>query len=93
MSCGNEHQTPCNEVLARVYTYIDGELEDSSCSEVKEHLDECAPCLKEYGLEEAVKKLVSKSCGCDPVPEDLKAKVLGQIQQALSSGREEDISR
>ncbi|GAB3665763.1 hypothetical protein GCM10027589_30540 [Actinocorallia lasiicapitis] len=85
MSCGDHHETPCNEVLARVYTYIDGELEDTSCSEIKHHLDECGPCLREYGLEESVKNLVSKSCGKDPVPDDLKAKVLGRIQQALST--------
>jgi hypothetical protein len=28
-----------------------------------------------------VKKLVGKSCGCDPVPADLRSKVLGRIQQ------------
>ncbi len=85
MSCGNEHETPCSEVLARVYTYIDGELEDVSCAEVQQHLDECGPCLREYGLEEVVKKLVGKSCGCDPVPADLKAKVLDRIEQALGA--------
>ncbi|ROO83185.1 mycothiol system anti-sigma-R factor [Actinocorallia herbida] len=84
MSCGNEHATPCSEVLAKVYTYIDGELADASCAEVTEHLDECGPCLREYGLEEVVKKLVSKSCGCDPVPTDLKAKVLGRIESVLA---------
>ncbi|MFI6521699.1 mycothiol system anti-sigma-R factor [Spirillospora sp. NPDC050679] len=81
MSCGDHHDTPCTEVLARVYTYLDGELDQGGCSEVKDHLDECGPCLREYGLEEAVKKLVGKSCGCEPVPEDLRAKVLGRIEQ------------
>jgi mycothiol system anti-sigma-R factor len=85
MSCGNEHKTPCGEVLARVYTYIDGELEDASCAEIQQHLDECGPCLREYGLEESVKRLVGKSCGCDPVPADLKAKVLSRIEQVLAS--------
>jgi len=81
MSCGNHHDTPCTEVLDRVYSYLDGELDDGGCSAVKQHLEECGPCLREYGLEEAVKKLVGKSCGCDPVPADLRAKVLGKIQQ------------
>jgi mycothiol system anti-sigma-R factor len=71
MSCGNHHDTPCDEVLARVY----------GCGEVKQHLDECGPCLREYGLEEAVKKLVGKSCGCDPVPTDLRSKVMTRIRQ------------
>ncbi len=82
MSCGGPHATPCSEVLAKVYTYIDGELEEANCEEIREHLDECGPCLEEYGLEEAVKKLVAKHCGHDAVPEDLRSKVLSQIDAA-----------
>jgi mycothiol system anti-sigma-R factor len=84
MSCGKPHETPCSEVLARVYSYLDGELDEGGCSEIKDHLDECGPCLQEYGLEEAVKKLVHKSCGCDPVPNDLRDKVMDRIRQAVA---------
>ncbi|MDA2803688.1 mycothiol system anti-sigma-R factor [Nocardiopsis suaedae] len=82
MSCGGEHETPCSEVLERLYIYIDGELADTGCEEIRRHLDECRPCLEEYGLEEAVKKLVAKHCGCDPVPGDLRGKVLSRIEAA-----------
>ncbi|MCP2340102.1 mycothiol system anti-sigma-R factor [Actinomadura rupiterrae] len=81
MSCGDHHETPCSEVLARVYTYLDGELDEGGCGEVQEHLHECGPCLREYGLEEAVKKIVKKGCECESAPEDLRAKVLGRIEQ------------
>ncbi|SEF83360.1 mycothiol system anti-sigma-R factor [Thermomonospora echinospora] len=81
MSCGKPHETPCTEVLARVYSYLDGELDDSNCDKVREHLDECGPCLREYGLEEAVKRLVGKSCGCEPAPEELRSKVMGRIER------------
>jgi mycothiol system anti-sigma-R factor len=81
MSCGNPHETPCTEVLARVYSYIDGELDESSFSEIRQHLDECGPCLREYGLEEVVKKLVHRHCGRDLVPGDLRARVLTRIQE------------
>jgi mycothiol system anti-sigma-R factor len=87
MSCGKPHATPCSEVLARVYTFLDGELDQGGCFKVQEHLDECGPCLREYGLEEAVKKLVHKSCGCDPVPEDLRDKVLDRIQKVISESQ------
>ena len=81
MSCGKHHDTPCGEVLDRVYTYLDGELDNDRIAEIRKHLDECGPCLEEYGLEEAVKRLVAKHCGCDPVPGDLRAKVLSRIEQ------------
>lgn len=80
MSCGSPHDVPCSEVLARVYSYLDGELEDAGYEQIREHLDECVPCLREYGLEEVVKRLVAKSCGCEAVPSGLKSKVLTRIQ-------------
>jgi len=81
MSCGNPHETDCADVLDRVYAYLDGELDEDLCGDIRKHLDECAPCLKEYGLDKAVKQLVAKHCGCDPVPEDLRARVMSRIEQ------------
>jgi mycothiol system anti-sigma-R factor len=79
MSCGNPHEVPCSEVLAMVYSYIDGEMEGTSHGEIRQHLDECGPCLREYGLEELVKRLVHKCCGQEPVPGELRSKVLTRI--------------
>ncbi|GIH96132.1 mycothiol system anti-sigma-R factor [Planobispora siamensis] len=81
MSCGDPHDTDCREVLDKVYAYLDGELDQDNSVDVRHHLDECSPCLKEYGLEQVVKQLVAKHCGCDPVPDDLRAKVLQRIEQ------------
>jgi len=80
MSCGKPHEVPCGEVLDLVYSYLDGEMDQVSYAQVKVHLDECGPCLREYGLEEAVKRLVHKHCGHEPVPSDLRAKVLMRIE-------------
>ena len=63
-----------------MYTYLDGEMDEVSYAEVKVHLDECGPCLREYGLEEAVKRLVQKHCGHERVPADLRQKVLLRIE-------------
>jgi mycothiol system anti-sigma-R factor len=81
MSCGKPHEIPCSEVLARVYSYLDGELDVTDCTQIRRHLDECGPCLREFGLEEVVKRLVHKHCGRDLVPGDLRARVLTRIQQ------------
>ena len=80
MSCGKPHEVPCTEVLDRVYAYLDGEIDQAAGTKIKIHLDECGPCLREYGLEEAVKKLVHRHCGQERVPEDLRAKVLARIE-------------
>jgi len=80
MSCGKPHDVPCSEVLERLYTYLDGEIEDQSYAQIRQHLDECGPCLREYGLEEAVKRLVHKCCGAELAPSELRVKVMTRIQ-------------
>jgi len=80
MSCGKPHDVPCSEVLALVYSYIDGEMEDSGYVEIRQHLNECGPCLREYGLEELVKRLVHKCCSKEAAPGDLRTKVLTRIE-------------
>ena len=79
MSCGHPHEVPCSEVLAQVYAYLDNEMSDADCEGIRQHLDECGPCLREYGLDELVKKLVQKCCGQEPVPGELRVKVLTRI--------------
>ena len=81
MSCGNPHETPCDEVLEQVYVYLDGEIGPDDYAKIREHLDECGPCLRQYGLDQAVKALVARSCGCDLAPEELRAKVLMRIRE------------
>lgn len=81
MSCGNPHEVPCSEVLEQVYVYLDGEIGPDECAKIREHLDECGPCLRQYGLDQAVKALVARTCGCDLAPEDLRSKVLTRIRE------------
>jgi len=81
MSCGEPHETPCSEILDAVYLYLDGEQDDQHREKVRIHLDECAPCLRQYGLEQAVKSLVARCCGSDHAPAALRDRVLLRIQQ------------
>jgi mycothiol system anti-sigma-R factor len=81
MSCGSPHETDCREVLEEVYLYLDGEVDSSRRDLIREHLDECAPCLRKFGLEQAVKVLVARSCGRDRAPESLRISVLTQLRQ------------
>jgi len=72
MSCGEPHDTDCREVLAEVYFYLDLESTDERRDLIRHHLDECSPCLREYGIEQEVKALVARCCGGDIAPVELK---------------------
>ena len=81
MSCGNPHERDCSDVLALVYGFMDGEIDESDRAQITQHLDECGPCLRQYGLERAVKELVHRSCGCAPAPEALRIQIVTRIRQ------------
>ncbi len=75
MSCGNPHDTPCTEVLAEVFLFLDNECDERRRAKVQQHLEECTPCLREYGIEDEVKELVHRKCGGDRAPDSLKERV------------------
>lgn len=82
MSCGSPHETDCSEVIERVYYYLDREnLTDEDRHKIRVHLDECGPCLHEYGIEQEIRALVAKRCGCEPAPEELRQRVLLRLRQ------------
>ena len=79
MSSGDLHDTDCSEVLDVVYSYLDGELDHDRKHVIREHLDECAPCLRQFGIEQEVKILVARSCGCETASEDLRQSIRAKI--------------
>ena len=79
MSCGKPHDKDCAEVLENLFLFLDHEMEEATCAEIQQHLDECAPCLDKYHLEEVVKTLVARSCA-EPAPASLRDRVLLRIR-------------
>lgn len=79
MSCGKHHETPCDEVLQRVYEYLDGEMADLDCAKIKVHLEECSRCLDEYQQDELLKAIIRRSCACEAAPEQLRTRILASI--------------
>jgi mycothiol system anti-sigma-R factor len=75
VSCGDPHETDCREVLAEVYLYLDLEITDDRRLLIRDHLDECSPCLREYGIEQEVKALVARCCGAEVAPVGLKQRL------------------
>jgi mycothiol system anti-sigma-R factor len=75
MSCGDPHETDCREVLEEVYFYLDLESSDERRDLIRRHLDECSPCLREYGIEQEVKLLVARCCGGETAPLELKQRL------------------
>ncbi|MFI9270459.1 mycothiol system anti-sigma-R factor [Kitasatospora sp. NPDC052896] len=89
MSCGGPHDTDCGEVLDHLYEFLDNEMAEGDCAKLRQHFEECSPCLEKYGLEQAIKALIKRSCGCDDTPSDLRSKVLARIDSIRAGQRGE----
>jgi mycothiol system anti-sigma-R factor len=80
VSCGGPHETDCREVLEEVYLYLDGEMDAERRTLIREHLDECSPCLRQFGVEQEVKLLVARRCGGDRAPESVRIAVMKRLR-------------
>jgi mycothiol system anti-sigma-R factor len=75
MGCGDRHETDCREVLTEVYLYLDLECAEERRTLIQRHLDECLPCLREYGIEQEIKALVARCCGNETAPDELRERL------------------
>ncbi len=83
MSCGEPHETDCRDVLAEVYLYLDLECSDQRRDLIRTHLDECSPCLREYGIEQEVKALVARCCGDERAPTELRERLRARLSELV----------
>jgi mycothiol system anti-sigma-R factor len=90
MSCGKPHATDCSEVLERVFEYLDGEMGPEDTHRIREHLDECRPCLSEYDIDTVIKALVRRSVGHEHAPDRLRSRILVQLTQVRPGADAQD---
>ncbi|NUQ87135.1 MAG: mycothiol system anti-sigma-R factor [Glycomyces artemisiae] len=86
----------CREVLEEVYLYLDEECSDVRRGVIKDHLDECSPCLSEYGIEQEVRTIVHRCCSKEVAPDDVKERLrqklhaIEQVSELFSEVAERD---
>lgn len=83
MSCGKPHETDCSEVLAEVWLFLDHECDGQRRELLQKHLDECSPCLEQFGIEEHLKVLLARKCGGEHAPEGLKQRLREKIRKTV----------
>ena len=83
MSCGKPHDMDCREVISEVYLYLDLECDERRREVISVHLDECSPCLREYGIEQEVKALVARCCGDETAPPTLRERLRAKLAEIV----------
>ncbi len=70
---------PCSEATSHLWDYLDGELSEGDCARIKAHVGECPPCEDLFKNEKKIKDAVSRACGCEHAPQDLRGRVITMI--------------
>ena len=76
---GHEHAASCDDVLSHVFEFLDHETNDARRAVIAEHLEDCSPCLRQFGIEQEFKALVRRRCGGDPTPSGLRERIKLQL--------------
>ena len=77
----------CEEVLAEVELYIDGELDPAKSLLLAEHLGGCGSCLDHADFRRRLKDIVARKCRGDETPEHLVTRVRESLR---TNGSDQD---
>jgi anti-sigma factor (TIGR02949 family) len=67
----------CEEAFRRLDDYLDRELSEEETSLVREHLEICAGCAREFTFEESLLRGVKDKLRQIDLPPSLQARILG----------------
>ncbi|MDT8436141.1 MAG: zf-HC2 domain-containing protein [Gemmatimonadota bacterium] len=82
----------CEEAVARLWEFLDGELEHVDEDEVRQHLEICRKCYPKYDFQRAYFERLRRaekrrSERSREIRRDLLRKVMAQVAEAEAEGR------
>lgn len=75
----------CDEALAELERFLDGELPATEVGRVSEHLAACYPCTDRATFEEQLRAVVRRGC-VDAAPPDLVARIRSVLAEPTPAG-------
>jgi len=69
----------CREAVDHLYEFLDRELTPTVEREVRDHLEECQPCLEQFDFEEAFLTFLQARCRTRCAPPELKRRILHEL--------------
>ncbi|UOZ07609.1 MULTISPECIES: mycothiol system anti-sigma-R factor [unclassified Amycolatopsis] len=82
---GASDKVRCEEALADIYLLLDRECSAERDAALRHHIEDCPPCLEEYGIDEHIKQLLARKCGGDHAPAELKSRLRASIRQTVAT--------
>jgi anti-sigma factor (TIGR02949 family) len=79
-----EHDHECDDAIAQLYTYLDGELDADVVTRIEQHLQRCSPCLEAYDFESELRKVIVSKCS-EETPGDLRLRIMTVLERLEES--------
>lgn len=78
----------CQEVLANISSYLDGELNPTACDAIEHHCRACPSCA---ALVEGLRETVGlcRQAGTVPLPEDVRQRARASVRRLLDQHAKE----
>lgn len=73
-------QIECEEAIARILEYLDGELDEAAERQMDRHLRTCRGCFTRAEFERRLRRLVAET-GSAPAPRSLRRRVRGLMDR------------
>lgn len=77
---GGEGEQFCDDAIAQLYAYLDGELDDSTIARIEEHLQRCSPCLEAYDFEAELRKVIAAKARED-CPGEVRNRIMALLER------------
>lgn len=76
---------PCDHVIAKLWEYLDGSLDQIGSDEVSRHIDICSRCFPEYDFRRAYLTFM-KRCKSEEVPVALRKQIFAMVLAEENGG-------
>lgn len=78
-----DEEVDCRQILEDVYVFLDNECDEGERRKIRNHLDECYPCLQKFGIEQEVKHILATKCGGDRAPSSLRETLRTRLSEII----------
>ncbi|HUF49760.1 MAG TPA: mycothiol system anti-sigma-R factor [Longimicrobiales bacterium] len=65
----------CRQAVEKLWEFLDQELDDAACEQVREHLDACRACFPHYEFQRAYREFMA-TCRAGCAPPGLRRRIL-----------------
>lgn len=81
----------CAEVVLRMFEYVDKEAGQEDTTRIKQHLDACNSCLREYESDLLLKEMIRRACNSEQAPPQLRTQIMARITTVVTTTQQRHV--